>query len=145
MRCSAPRLRFVAQRSVEIEMATALTFEAGRRPGIAYRAYRSRPVVRMTAAQRQALAALTHEPAAPRPVHKARRGSLESVCFVIAAVGLAVVVGMTFGHAFDVLHAAPVAAAHVDEAVTRAPPASPDMRASAPPRQPSSVAASRTM
>jgi hypothetical protein len=121
-------------------MATTLTFEMGRRPGIAPRTARRR-APRLTVAQREALHALIHEPVgASRWNGRNRR---DASLFGALAIGLAALIGLTFGYAFDTVP--PATDAHVNEAIARAAAPIADLRTAARPAQPSSDVTIRTM
>ena len=127
-----------------MEMTTTFTFEQGRRPGIAPRPARAPSATRLSAAQREALRALIHEP------HEAsnwrERDGRDASLFGVLAIGLAALVGLTFGHAVDATFPqATVAAVHVSEAVTRAAAPIVDIGVVPPAAQASSAAVSRTM
>jgi len=137
-------------------MATALTFEVGRRPGVARRqSWGRKPAAGMNHAQRDALAGLVHGPGGP---HKAsiespsaskwdRRG-MDYVWFAVLALAFllgsrALFEGIRFVHTADALQIIRQAQPHVDVTVTRLPPVLDDTRLSKPNH--SSEALRRTM
>jgi hypothetical protein len=121
-------------------MATALTFEVGRRPGLGPRSS-CRRAGRMTVDQRAALRALIHEPVeASRWKGRNRR---DASLFTALAIGLAALVGLTFGYALDMVP--PSTDVHVNEAIARASAPIVEMRATTRSTQPSSDVTIRTM
>ena len=130
-------------------MATALTFEIGRRPGVARRQSLARKhVFGMNGAQRVALSELVHGPGGPQRsgLHGGRPG-LDFVWFAVLALvfvlsGRTLFEGVRFVHTADTLHTAKVAEPQVDVTITRLPPTE---TASAAAPAHSSATVSRTM
>ena len=110
-------------------MATALTFEIGRRPGVS----RRQPLARkrlfgMNGAQRVALTELVHGPGGrQRSGLYGGRPGLDFVWFAVLALvfvlsGRTLFEGVRFVHSADTLHAAKVAEPQVDVTITRLAP-----------------------
>ena len=131
-------------------MATTLTFEIGRRPGVSRRQPLARKrLVGMNGAQRVALSELVHGPGGPEPsgLHGGRQ-RLDFVWFAVLALvfvlsGRTLFEGVRFVHTADTLHAAKVAEPQVDVTITRLPPTTEALNAAAPAH--SSATVSRTM
>jgi len=136
-------------------MATTLTFEAGRRLGVARRQSWSRkPAAGMNHAQRDALTDLVHGPGGPhsrgfdsRPASR-RDSALDYVWFAVLALAFllgsrALVEGIRFVHTADALQIIRNAEPRVDVTITRLPTVTDDTRVSKPNH--SSEAPSRTM
>ena len=137
-------------------MATTLTFEVGRRPGVARRqSWGRKPAAGMNHAQRDALAGLVHGPdgpgkasfESPSPAKRDRRG-MDYFWFAILALAFllgsrALFEGIRFVHTADALQVIRHAEPHVDVTVTRLPTTADDMRLSKPGH--SSEALNRTM
>src|SRR5206468_3818986 len=92
-------------------MATTLTFEIGKRPGVARRHSLARkPVFGMNGAQRAALSELIHGPRGPqRSGLHGGRPSLDFVWFAVLALvfvlsGRTLFEGVRFVHTADTLH-----------------------------------------
>jgi hypothetical protein len=137
-------------------MATALTFEIGRRPGVARRqSWSCKPAAGLNHAQRDALADLVHGPGGSRKLRiesasgsKRDRRGLDYVWFAVLALAFllgsrALFEGIRFVHTADALQIIQHAQPHVDVTVTRLPPVPDDTRLSKPNH--SSEALSRTM
>ncbi len=137
-------------------MATTLTFEVGRRPGVALRqSWGRKPAAGMNHAQRDALTDLIHGPGGPRKEsfespsrsNRDRRGT-DYVWFAVLALAFllgsrALFEGIRFVHTADALQIIRHAQPHVDVTVTRLPTVADDTRLSKPNH--SSEAVSRTM
>jgi len=136
-------------------MATTLTFEAGRRLGVARRQSWSRkPAAGMNHAQRDALTDLVHGPGGPhsrgfdsRPASR-RNSGVDYVWFAVLALAFllgsrALFEGIRFVHTADALQIIRNAEPRVDVTITRLPAAADDTRVSKPNH--SSEAPSRTM
>ena len=137
-------------------MTTTLTFEVGRRPGVARRqSWGRKPAAGMDHTQRDALAGLVHGPGgsrkpsteSPSAFNRDGRG-LDYVWFAVLALSFllgsrALFEGIRFVHSADALQIIQRAQPHVDVTVTRLPPASDEARLSKPNH--SSEALSRTM
>src|SRR5207237_10209455 len=145
-----------AQMLPEIEMATTLTFEVGRRPGVTRRQSWSRkPAAGMNHAQRDALTDLVHGPGGPhsrgfesRPASRRDRSGVDYVWFAVLALAFllgsrALVEGIRFVHTADALQIIRMAEPHVDVIVERVPSADEPTFLSAPSQ--SSAAVKRTM
>ena len=133
-------------------MATMLTFQSGRVPGIARAPIlRHSPRVRMSPAQRAALVALIHTPpAAPKSRWERRDSSGDMVWVVVIALAsfvglLALADGIRVVNAGDALHARPVPRAEVTMVVTRVPAMAPEVAQQAAPVRQSSAPTIRTM
>ena len=137
-------------------MATTLTFEVGRRPGVTRRQSWSRkPAAGMNHAQRDALTDLVHGPGGPhsrgfesRPASRRDRSGVDYVWFAVLALAFllgsrALVEGIRFVHTADALQIIRNAEPHVDVTITRLPAVADDTRLSKPNH--SSEALSRTM
>ena len=136
-------------------MATTLTFEVGRRPGVARRQSWSRkPAAGMNHAQRDALTDLVHGPGGPRKsgfesLSASRRDrGMDCIWFAVLALAFllgsrALFEGIRFVHTADALQIIRHAQPHVDVTVTRLPTVADDTRLSKPNH--SSEALSRTM
>jgi hypothetical protein len=137
-------------------MATSLTFEIGRRPGVARRqSWTRKPATGMTHAQHNALAGLIHSTGGPRkssveskPVSERDGRGMDYVWFAVLALlfllgSRALVEGIRFVHTADALQIIRHADPHVDVTVTRLPTAKNDARSATPTH--SSEAESRTM
>jgi hypothetical protein len=137
-------------------MATALTFEVGRRPGVTRRqSWDRKPSAGMNHAQRDALAGLVHGPggsrkpsAEPPSASKRDHRGMDYVWFAVLALAFllgsrALFEGIRFVHSADALQIIRQAQPHVDVTVTRLPPVLDDTRLSKPNH--SSEALSRTM
>jgi len=137
-------------------MATTLTFEVGRRPGVARRQSWSRkPATGMNHAQRDALTDLVHGPGGPhsrgfesRPASRRDRSGVDYVWFAVLALAFllgsrALFEGIRFVHTADALQIIRNAEPRVDVTITRLPAAADDTRVSKPNH--SSEALSRTM
>jgi hypothetical protein len=137
-------------------MATTLTFEIGRRPGVARRqSWSCKAAARMNHAQRDALAGLVHGPGGSRKpstestsAGKRDRRGLDYVWFAVLALAFllgsrALFEGIRFVHTADALQIIRQAQPQVDVTVTRLPPVLDDTRSSKPNH--SSEALSRTM
>ena len=137
-------------------MTTALTFEVGRRPGVARRqSWGRKPAEGMNHAQRDALADLVHGPGGPRKASiespmafKRDRRGMDYIWFAVLALAFllgsrALFEGIRFVHTADALQIIQHAQPHVDVTVTRLPTAPNDTRLSEPNH--SSAALSRTM
>ena len=137
-------------------MATTLTFEVGRRPGVARRqSWGRKPAAGMNHAQRDALAGLVHGPdgpgkasfESPSPAKRDRRG-MDYFWFAILALAFllgsrALFEGIRFVHTADALQIIRHAEPHVDVTVTRLPTTTDNMGLSKPGH--SSDTLSRTM
>jgi hypothetical protein len=137
-------------------MATTLTFEVGRRPGVARRqSWVRKPAAGMNHAQRDALTNLVHGPGGPRKAsfesssasQRDRRGT---DIFWLAVLALAFLLGsralfegIRFIHTADALQIIRNAEPHVDVTITRLPTVADDTHLSKPNH--SSAAPSRTM
>jgi len=137
-------------------MATALTFEVGRRLGVARRQSWSRkPAAGMSHGQRDALAGLVHGPDGPgkagfesRSAAKRDRRGMDYVWFAVLALAFllgsrALFEGIRFVHTADALQIIRHAEPHVDVTVTRLPTTTDDRGLSKPGH--SSDTLSRTM
>jgi hypothetical protein len=137
-------------------MATTLTFEIGRRPGVARRqSSNCKPAAGMNHAQRDALAGLVHGPGGSRKPNaespsasKRDRRGMDYVWFAVLALAFllgsrALFEGIRFVHSADALQIIQHAQPHVDVTATRLPPVLDDTRLSKPNH--SSDALSRTM
>lgn len=137
-------------------MATTLTFEVGRRPGVARRqSWGRRPAAGMSHGQRDALAGLIHGPDGPGKARfespsasKRDRRGMDYVWFAVLALAFllgsrALFEGIRFVHTADALQIIRHAEPHVDVTVTRLPTTTNDMQLSKPGH--SSEAVSRTM
>jgi hypothetical protein len=137
-------------------MATTLTFEIGRRPGVARRqSWGCKRAAGMNHAQRDALAGLVHGPGGSRKpsiesasASKRDRRGLDYVWFAVLALAFllgsrALFEGIRFVHTADALQIIRNAQPHVDVTVSRLPPVLDDARLSKPNH--SSEALSRTM
>lgn len=131
-------------------MTGTLTFEIGRRPGVARRVVASprSPAFGMTGKQRAALSELVHGPSGPRKADSPRlRPTFDFIWFAVLALafvlgGRALLEGVRFVHTADELRAIKVAEPHVDMTITRLP-STEALRAAAPAH--SSATVSRTM
>lgn len=135
-------------------MATTLTFEIGKRPGIFRRQpFARKPRFGMTGAQRNALSELVRGSrggpgkSTNRESWRERQGS-DFVWFAVLALffvlsGRALFEGVRFLHTEDALRATRVAEPHVDVTITRLAPSDDALRVAAPAH--SSAAVSRTM
>jgi len=110
-------------------MATALTFQIGRRPGIVRRQSPTRGTTcGMTSKQRNALSELVHGPERPsRSSSYDRRPSLDVAWVAVLALvfvlsGRTLFEGVRFVHTADTLRAVKVAEPQVDVTITRLPP-----------------------
>ena len=133
-------------------MATMLTSQSGRAPGIARaRLWTRSPRVRMSPAQRAALAALIHTPpAAPQSRWERRDSSGDMVWVVVIALAsfvgvLALADGVRVVNAVDALRARPLPRAEVTMVVTRVPAMAPEVAQQAAPVRQSSAPTIRTM
>ncbi|HEY2817534.1 MAG TPA: hypothetical protein VGK44_10440 [Casimicrobiaceae bacterium] len=131
-------------------MATTLTFEVGRRPGIVCRQRAIRKhTPDWTGAQRAALSDLVHSRGGPSASGAGNnRGRFEFVWFAVLALvfllsGRMLFEGLRSIHSADAMHTVKVAEPHVDVTITRLAPPTEALRAAAPTH--SSVAVSRTM
>jgi hypothetical protein len=131
-------------------MTAILTFEIGRRPGVARRQTSARkPAFGMNGAQRIALAEIVRGPREPQPSGShSRRSSADFMWFAVLALvfvlsGRTLFEGVRFVHTADTLHAVKVAEPHVDVTITRLPPTTEALNAAAPAH--SSATVSRTM
>ena len=130
-------------------MATTLTFEIGRRPGVARRQPLARKhVFGMNGAQRVALSELVHGPGGPQRSGLHGGPGLDFVWFAVLALvfllsGRTLFEGVRFVHSADTLHAAKGAEPQVDVTITRLPPTTEALNAAAPAH--SSATVSRTM
>ena len=138
-------------------MATALTFEVGRRPGAARRqSWGRKPAAGTNHRQRDALAGLVHGPnepgkgsfEPPRSASKHDRRGMDYVWFAVLALAFllgsrALFEGIRFVHTADALQIIRHAEPHVDVTVTRLPTTTDDMGLSKPGH--SSDTLSRTM
>jgi hypothetical protein len=115
-------------------MATTLTFEVGRRPGVARRqSWGCKPAAGMNHAQRDALAGLVHGPDGPGKTSveppsapKRDRRGMDYVWFAVLALAFllgsrALFEGIRFVHTADALQIIRHAEPHVDVTVTRLP------------------------
>ncbi|TMH66973.1 MAG: hypothetical protein E6H48_10020 [Betaproteobacteria bacterium] len=115
-------------------MATALTFEVGRRPGAARRqSWGRKPAAGMNHRQRDALAGLVHGPDGPGkasfespPASKRDRRGTDYIWFAVLALAFllgsrALFEGIRFVHTADALQIIRHAEPHVDVTVTRLP------------------------
>ena len=131
-------------------MATTLTFEIGRRPGIIcrQRVIRRQPPD-WTGHQRAALSELVHGGGGPsRSGAENKRGRFDFVWFAVLALvfvlsGRMLFEGVRFIHTADAMRTVKVGEPHVDVTITRLAPPTEALRAAAPTH--SSVAVSRTM
>ena len=137
-------------------MTTTLTFEVGRRPGVARRqSWGRKPAAGMSHGQRDALAGLVHGPdgpgrascESPSAAKRDRRG-IDYIWFAVLALAFllgsrALFEGIRFVHTADALQVIRHAEPHVDVTVTRLPTTADDMRLSKPGH--SSEALNRTM
>lgn len=131
-------------------MATTLTFEVGRRPGITcrQRVIRRQPPD-WTGAQHAALSELVHGSGSPRPSGTdKKRGRFDFVWFAVLALVFVLCGRMFFEgvrsiHTADAMRTVKVGEPHVDVSITRLAPPTEALRAAAPTH--SSVTVSRTM
>lgn len=131
-------------------MATTLTFQIGRRPGISRRRRLSRGHnFGMSGAQRTALAELVHEPGERQPSRSiGQRSRLDFVWPAVLALalvlgGLALFEGFQSVQGVDTLHTSSRTQPQVDVTITRLAPVIESAQAAAPGH--SSTAVNRTM